>query len=116
MTGTIDQDNLVYLARGAEHTGAAPDINEAERIAWIPLDQTRDLITGGQIVGAGSVTGLLAVLLQQATSCRGALNGFIVKVLEKHIREDLIDPTLPRTDPKAHAAEELVEILQSYLS
>src|SRR4051812_13473282 len=34
MVGTIDQPNVVYLARGADFTGAAPDINEAEHIAW----------------------------------------------------------------------------------
>src|SRR5262245_44433219 len=37
MVGTIDQENLVYLARGADHTGAQPDVNEAEQVAWIPL-------------------------------------------------------------------------------
>ena len=29
MVGTIDQTNIIYLARGAHHTGSAPDINEA---------------------------------------------------------------------------------------
>jgi 8-oxo-dGTP pyrophosphatase MutT (NUDIX family) len=67
MVGTIEQDNLIYLARGAEHTGAEPDVNEAARVAWIPLDEVRDLIARGEIVGAGSVTGLLAVLLERAT-------------------------------------------------
>src|SRR5262245_19324521 len=32
MVGTIDQKNIVYLSRGADHAGTAPDINEAERI------------------------------------------------------------------------------------
>lgn len=67
MVGTIDQPNLVYLADGADHTGAAPDINEAERIGWIPLGEVRDRIAAGEIVGSGSVTGLLAVLLEQVT-------------------------------------------------
>ena len=67
MVGTIDQANLVYLARGADHTGAEPDINEAAQVAWIPLSEVRERIGRGEIVGAGSVTGLLAVLLEQAT-------------------------------------------------
>ncbi|MFC4066912.1 NUDIX hydrolase [Actinoplanes subglobosus] len=67
MVGTIDQDNVVYLARGADFTGADPDINEAERIAWIPLDEVQRHIDDGTIVGAGSVAGLLAVLLLNAT-------------------------------------------------
>lgn len=67
MVGTIDQPNLLYLARGADPTGAEPDINEAETIAWIPLDGVQDRIAQGDIIGAGSITGLLAVLLAQAT-------------------------------------------------
>jgi 8-oxo-dGTP pyrophosphatase MutT (NUDIX family) len=66
MVGTIDQPNLVFLAEGAAPTGAAPDINEVDRVGWIPLDEVRDRIAEGEIVGAGSVTGLLAVLLDRA--------------------------------------------------
>lgn len=67
MVGTIDQENIVYLARGADFTGATPDINEAERVAWIPLHQIQQHIDNGVIVGAGSVSGLLAALLLKAT-------------------------------------------------
>ena len=67
MVGTIDQPNQLYLARGADPTGAQPDINEAETVAWIPLDGVEDRIQRGEIVGAGSVSGLLAVLLARAT-------------------------------------------------
>lgn len=57
-----------------------------------------------------------ASILQQATACRGALDGFIAEVIEDHIREHLVDPALPRTDPRAQAAEELVDIVHSYLT
>jgi len=67
MVGTIDQTNIVYLARCADHTGASPDINEAERVGWIPLSEIQQHIDHGEIVGAGSVAGLLAVLLARAT-------------------------------------------------
>lgn len=67
MVGTIDQPNLLYLSRGADHTGATPDINEAERVGWIPLSEIRQHINDGSIVGAGSVAALLAVLLARAT-------------------------------------------------
>ncbi len=56
-----------------------------------------------------------ARILQQATACRGALEGFIAEVIEDHIREHMIDPELPMSDPKAQAAEELVAIIKSYL-
>jgi DNA-binding FrmR family transcriptional regulator len=57
-----------------------------------------------------------AQVLQQATACRGALDGFIAEVIEDHIREHLVDRDLPRTDPRALAAEELVDIVHSYLT
>ncbi|GAB1688893.1 NUDIX hydrolase [Krasilnikovia sp. M28-CT-15] len=67
MVGTVDQENVVYLARGADFTGSSPDVNEAERVGWIPLAEIRQHVDSGEIVGAGSVCGLLAVLLLKAT-------------------------------------------------
>src|SRR5271157_2412134 len=49
-------------------------------------------------------------VLQQATACRGALDGFIAEVIEDHIREHMLDPRAARDDPRVVAAEELVEI------
>lgn len=67
MEGIADQRNLVYLARGADRVdGVAPDVNEAEQVAWIPLTNIRDLIRTGEIVGAGAVAGLYALLLDRA--------------------------------------------------
>lgn len=60
--------------------------------------------------------GECARVLQQATACRGALDGFIGEVIEDHIREHMIDPSAPRTDPRVQAAEELVAIVHSYLT
>jgi DNA-binding FrmR family transcriptional regulator len=56
-----------------------------------------------------------AGVLQQATSCRGALDGFIVEVIEDHVREHMIDPAAGRDDPRTEAAEELVDIVRQYL-
>ena len=56
-----------------------------------------------------------ADVLQQATSCRGALDGFIAEVLEDHIREHMVDPRASRDDPRVAAAEELVDIIHQYL-
>jgi DNA-binding FrmR family transcriptional regulator len=56
-----------------------------------------------------------ANILQQAASCRGALDGFIIEVIEDHIREHMVDPHAPRDDPRALAADELVDIMRSYL-
>jgi DNA-binding FrmR family transcriptional regulator len=57
-----------------------------------------------------------ARVLQLATSCRGALDGFIGEVIEDHIREHMIDDDAPRDDPRVQAAEELVEIVHAYLT
>ena len=56
-----------------------------------------------------------ADVLQQATSCRGALDGFIAEVIEDHIREHMVDPRAGPNDPRVAAAEELVEIVHQYL-
>jgi FrmR/RcnR family transcriptional regulator, repressor of frmRAB operon len=60
--------------------------------------------------------GECARVLQQATACRGAMEGFIGEVIEDHIREHMIDPSAPRNDPRVQAAEELVAIVHSYLT
>jgi DNA-binding FrmR family transcriptional regulator len=55
-----------------------------------------------------------AAVLQQATACRGALDGFIAEVIEDHIRERVVD-----ADNHAlatEAAEELIGIVHSYLT
>ena len=55
-------------------------------------------------------------VLQQATACRGAMDGFIAEVIEDHIREHMIDPDSDPGDPRRQAAEELVAIVHTYLT
>jgi len=57
-----------------------------------------------------------ARVLQQATACRGALDGFIAEVIEDHIREHMIDPMAAPEDPRTQAGEELVAIVHAYLT
>ncbi|HTB45869.1 MAG TPA: metal/formaldehyde-sensitive transcriptional repressor [Acetobacteraceae bacterium] len=55
-----------------------------------------------------------AAILQQATACRGALDGFIGEVIEDHIREQVLN-----ADNRAAAtaaAEDLIGIVHSYLT
>ncbi len=63
-----------------------------------------------------SATGLAssATLLQQATACRGAMDGFIAEVIEDHIREQVVGATTK--GEAARAAEELIGIVHSYLT
>ncbi|EGD43170.1 putative hydrolase, NUDIX family [Nocardioidaceae bacterium Broad-1] len=66
LVGTVDQPNIIYLARGATDTGAAPDLNETDTVRWIPLDEIEGLIAEGKIIGAGSVAPLYKLLLARA--------------------------------------------------
>lgn len=55
-----------------------------------------------------------SAILQQATACRGALDGFIAEVIEDHIRDRMVraqDLAAATT-----AAEELITIVHSYLT
>jgi 8-oxo-dGTP pyrophosphatase MutT (NUDIX family) len=63
---TADAENLLFLAREAEHVGAPVDVNEAERVAWIPLEEARDLVSRGGIVGAGTVIAVLELVARKA--------------------------------------------------
>jgi DNA-binding FrmR family transcriptional regulator len=56
-----------------------------------------------------------ARVLQQATACRGALEGFIAEVIEDHIRDHLVDPAASKDDPRVQAAEELIDVVRAYL-
>jgi FrmR/RcnR family transcriptional regulator, repressor of frmRAB operon len=55
-------------------------------------------------------------LLQRISAARGAINGLMAEVLEEHVREYL-SPADSDADPlQAEAAEELIEIIHSYLT
>ena len=60
--GMADAENLLFLGRGADYIGDAIDVNEAERVAWIPIDDVHSHIASGQIVGAGSIIAVLDLL------------------------------------------------------
>jgi 8-oxo-dGTP pyrophosphatase MutT (NUDIX family) len=66
--GSTDAENLLFISHGADHIGAPQDINEAQRVEWIPLDSIRERISTGEIIGAASIVGLLHVLAFPTTS------------------------------------------------
>jgi len=55
-----------------------------------------------------------AKLLQQATACRGAMDGFIAEVIEDHIREQVVQAETK--GDASRAAEELIDIVHAYLT
>lgn len=62
MVSTIDSENVVFLAHGAEETGGGRDVNEAKKVGWILLDDVPTMLARGEIVGSTSVVALLSVL------------------------------------------------------
>jgi DNA-binding FrmR family transcriptional regulator len=54
-------------------------------------------------------------ILQLITAARGAMNGLMSELLEGHVRFHVLDPKRKPTSKQALAADELVEIVKSYL-
>ena len=62
MSGVADKVFHIFGAAGAEYVGEPSDINEAERIEWVPMPEVRALIQRGEMVDGLSLTAVLWVL------------------------------------------------------
>ncbi len=56
-----------------------------------------------------------AAVLQTLAACRGAINGLMAEILEDHIRFHVVDPDVDPESDQAEAAEQLVDLVRSYL-
>jgi ADP-ribose pyrophosphatase len=63
--GTADAENLVFLGRDADYVGGPVDVNEAERVAWLPLEEAAAGIARGDIVGAATIIAVLDLLARR---------------------------------------------------
>jgi DNA-binding FrmR family transcriptional regulator len=54
-------------------------------------------------------------VLQLITAARGAMNGLMVELVEDHVRFHVLDPSRKPSSAQTQAADELVEIVRSYL-
>jgi DNA-binding FrmR family transcriptional regulator len=54
-------------------------------------------------------------VLQQVAACRGALNGFMAELFEGHIRCHVLDENQKPKPRQKRAAEELIDIVHSYM-
>jgi len=59
-------------------------------------------------------TGCADVLMLIA-SVRGAVNGLMAEVMEDHIRHHVVDPANEPDPDRARGAEELIEVVRTYL-
>jgi DNA-binding FrmR family transcriptional regulator len=56
-----------------------------------------------------------AEVLQLVSACRGALNGLMSEVIEGHVRFHIIDPDDNPKSARSRAAQELLDVLDTYL-
>ncbi len=56
-----------------------------------------------------------ADLMLLIASARGAMSSLMAEVVEGHIREHMIDPDRKRSSSEARAAQELIDVVKSYL-
>jgi DNA-binding FrmR family transcriptional regulator len=56
-----------------------------------------------------------ADMLQLVASIRGAVNGLTAELLEDHIRLHVVDPAREPDPDRAKSAEELIEVVRTYL-
>ena len=106
----------------AQHTLPGYTTQEVETLGHVEREKTKllnrikrmrgQLAAIERAVEAGDEC---ATVLQQATACRGALDGFIAEVIEDHIREHLLDARGPAESSHTAAAEELIDIVHQYL-
>jgi DNA-binding FrmR family transcriptional regulator len=54
------------------------------------------------------------IVLQQITSCRGAMNGLLAVVLEEHIRTHLVDSDSAHRGEQGAARQQLIDVVHSY--
>jgi 8-oxo-dGTP pyrophosphatase MutT (NUDIX family) len=62
MMGIADARREVYVGRGAIRVGEPSDLEEAGRVAWIPISTLLGLIDKAEVQGAGSLVGVLHLL------------------------------------------------------
>jgi FrmR/RcnR family transcriptional regulator, repressor of frmRAB operon len=54
-------------------------------------------------------------VLQLVAACRGALNGLMAELVEGHVRYHVLDSKKGVDSSQAQAAEELIEVVRTYL-
>lgn len=54
-------------------------------------------------------------VLMTLAACRGAINSLMSEVLEGHVRHHVLDPEMKPSSAQRDAAEELIEVIRTYL-
>ena len=56
-----------------------------------------------------------STILQTIAACRGAINGLMAEILEGHVRFHVVNPDRRPSSSQAKAAQELIDVIKSYL-
>jgi 8-oxo-dGTP pyrophosphatase MutT (NUDIX family) len=67
--GSADAPQDVYLAHGADLVGE-PGTDEAEAVRWVPVDEAREMIRRGEILGAATVIAVMHAVAERAGPSR----------------------------------------------
>ncbi|WP_371791930.1 NUDIX domain-containing protein [Streptomyces sp. NBC_01023] len=68
MVGMVDSPHEIFVGRGAEHVGEPTDAEEAGHVEWVPLADVPRLMAQGDLMGSGTLVGLLHVLANRSGS------------------------------------------------
>jgi 8-oxo-dGTP pyrophosphatase MutT (NUDIX family) len=63
--GITDSEHYVFRAEAGTFIGPPTEVNETDRIEWIPLSDLRGMIDRREIVSSGSLIGVLYLLLDE---------------------------------------------------
>lgn len=66
MVGMVDSPHEIFVGRGAEHVGEPTDAEEAGHVEWVPLADVPRLMAQGDLMGSGTLVGLLHVLANRS--------------------------------------------------
>jgi DNA-binding FrmR family transcriptional regulator len=56
-----------------------------------------------------------STILMTIAACRGAINSLMAEIIEGHIRFHVVDPNKKPTTEQAKAAQELIDVVKTYL-
>ncbi len=63
--GITDSQHHVFRSDSAEYVGEPTEVNEADRIEWIPIKNLRGMIDRQEVVSSGSLVGVLYLLIDE---------------------------------------------------
>jgi hypothetical protein len=56
--GITDSEHFVFRADGVEYVGPPTELNESDRVEWVPLSEIRGMIDRREIFSSASLLGL----------------------------------------------------------